>query len=568
MQAPSSAIETPFGALIERAFSTSSASPPPQHFVHLLETGDDALLARIHLIRAAKQTIDIQTFIWSNDDTGRYVIRELVRAAERGVAVRLIVDQWVASLAEDVTPELVASVATAHPNLTVKSYNPGPRFNPPKQEMAERAIKDFKALNQRMHNKLFVVDGVAGIAGGRNVENDYYDRGERRNYRDRDALVIGPVVGDMRKSFEDYWSYERCLAVDSLPDVAGLIARDQVAPLASLQGFDADDSFDDLDSRASDPRETERRFIQRAFSAPKVRFVADEPGKNPSAGLAGGGRTTDALRALVVKAETTLVMQSPYLVFDANAEEALKQLRTRRPGIDILISTNSLASTDNLMAYSYAHKQRKKIVRDFKLRIFELKPLPGDMAVLLPRHPILAKRLVEKQRRGDAPQPSEDNKFESAEVHMSLHAKTYVVDQRAAWIGSFNLDPRSENLNTETALIVEDAEVARTVEASISRDIAPQNSWTIARREKPPIRNRFSGPIGAILERSRSLGFWPFEYTESFELKEGRPPVPCFDREFYRNYRPIGPFPGVSQPVKDVEMNLLQAFGSIVEPIL
>jgi phosphatidylserine/phosphatidylglycerophosphate/cardiolipin synthase-like enzyme len=567
VQAHSSAIATPFEELIRRAFARSSASPPP-HFIDLLETGDDALLARIHLIRAATKTIDIQTFIWSNDATGRWMILELVQAAKRGVEVRLIVDQWVASQAADITPALAASVATAHPNLNARSYNPGLRFTPTPQEFAEHAIKDFKSLNQRMHNKLFLVDGVAGIAGGRNIENDYYDRGERRNYRDRDALVIGPVVGDMRKSFDDYWSYERCVPIESLLDVADLIEREQVVPLDSQHGFDIGDEFDDLDSRASDPEEIRRRFVDRAFSAAKVGFAADAPGKNVSPGLGGGGRTTDALRKLVGQAEAILVMQSPYLVFDEIAVQAVEELRKRRPDVDILISTNSLASTDNLFAYSYAHKQRKKVVRDFKLRIFELKPEPGDMAALLPRAAVLKERLAETRARGESSRPSDDNKFESTEVHMSLHAKTYVVDHHTAWIGSFNLDPRSENLNTETALIIEDPEIARAVEGGILRDIAPQNSWTIGRREKPPIRNYVSGPIGAVLERSPWLKFWPFEYTESFELKEGKRPVSCFDREFYRNYEPVGPFPGVAQPVKDVEMNLLQTFGSIVEPIL
>jgi phosphatidylserine/phosphatidylglycerophosphate/cardiolipin synthase-like enzyme len=561
-------VNTPFDALIQQAFTAAGPAKSPPHFIGLLETGDDALLARIHLIRAATRTIEIQTFIWSNDETGRYLIHELVRAAERGVEVRLIVDQWVASLAADITPALAAAIVTAHPNVKLRSYNPGPRFSSTTQEIAAGAIKDLKSLNQRMHNKLFLVDGIVGIAGGRNVENDYYDRGERRNYRDRDALVIGRVVGDMRRSFEDYWSYDRSLPVESLLDVAELIERDEVMPLSAHEGFDFGDEFDDVDSRASDSREIQRLFVERAFSASKVSFVADEPGKNVGSDLSGGGRTTDALRELVVGAEEALVMQSPYLVFDEAAERAVEELRRRRPNVEILISTNSLAATDNLFAYAYAHKQRKKVVRDFRLRIFELKPAPGDTEALFPRYPVLKQQLAEKEARGEAAEPPEDNKFESRDVHMSLHAKTYVVDHRTAWIGSFNLDPRSENLNTETALIIEDEAVAGAVEASILRDMAPRNSWTIARREKPPIRNHFSGPIGAMLERSPWIRFWPFEYTESFELKEGQEPVSCFDPEFYRSYDPIGPFPEVSQPVKDVEMNLLQAFGTIAEPIL
>ena len=205
-------MKSPLRDLVERCRDT--------HFVRVLETGDEALLARIHLARAATRSICVQTFIWGNDEVGRCLVWELIEAAKRGVKVRVIVDQWVAALTANVTLDLVGFVVTAHQNFAAKSYNPRFGFDPDKFEVAGQALRDFKGVNQRMHNKLFLVDDALAVTGGRNVENDYYDRGELRNYRDRDALVVGPVAQEMRRSFDEYWPYEHSVDPQALPEVA------------------------------------------------------------------------------------------------------------------------------------------------------------------------------------------------------------------------------------------------------------------------------------------------------------------------------------------------------------
>ena len=533
-------MESPLRDLVERSHDA--------HFVRVLETGDEALLARVHLARAATRSICLQTFIWGNDEVGRWLIFELLQAANRGVKVRVIVDQWVAALTPNVTLDLLGFVATAHPNFETKIYNPRLSFDPDQLEVAGQALLGFKRLNQRMHNKLFLVDDALAITGGRNVENDYYDRGERRNYRDRDALVVGPVAEEMRRSFEEYWNFEHSVDLGALPDVAKLIVEGGAARFDTRDDFDLGDQLGDVDAAASDPRAVERSLVEGSHRVRDVHFVADAPGKNPSDGLAGGGLSSDALRRFLGEARERLVLQSPYLVFDEGVVRTVAELRAERPGVDLLVSTNSLAATDNLTAWALASKQRKQVVGDLRLRLFELKPVPEEVQLLLPRYSELCKRLEAKLARGEPLHPLDDNKFEADGVHLSLHAKSYVVDRRAAWIGSFNLDPRSQNLNTEVGLVIQDEEFARAVEASILRDAAPENSWTVA-----------PGPESLLPSLS---------YSDCFDLLPGHEPVSCFAPDFRDRYTAVGPYPGVSQPVGDVEMAVLQAMATLAEPIV
>ena len=173
--------------------------PPDQHQknkVALLDIGEEALLLRIHLIRSARHSIAMQTIIWVNDETGRLLMYEMIQAAKRGVQVQLLVDHFVS----DKHPEVAAFLATVHPNLKIKLYNPivgqfsDHRIAPSTLDQLTRLLSDFNKVNQRMHNKIFIVDNQIAVTGGRNNQNAYYDQARGMNYRDRDILVTGPVV--------------------------------------------------------------------------------------------------------------------------------------------------------------------------------------------------------------------------------------------------------------------------------------------------------------------------------------------------------------------------------------
>lgn len=395
------------------------AAHPGQSGVYVLDTGNEALIARAWLADHARTSIDVQYFIWSVDNIGILAAESLLRAAERGVRVRVIVDD----LMMKAPPESLLAL-DRHPNIDIRIYNP---------KWTDLSIR---GLNQRMHDKLLVVDGVVAITGGRNMAGEYYDYSHEFNYRDRDALVVGDAVRAMQASFDRFWQSELSVKADALfqrpvnPDdlyrylhrYAGVPENFSPAVRAAI-----------ADAPAAFPR------IAGAMAWGDVEFIGDRPGKNKDLTmLGGGGLTTTALARLVDEARERVVIQSPYLVLSAEAKALFRRARAR--GVRIRIDTNSLGSTDNTGAFSGYRSQRAELLR-MGLEIYEFKPGPG--------RPI----------RG-------------------LHAKTLVVDSKVAFIGTYNLDPRSQNLNTEVGVIVRNEALARSVEATIEKDIA--NSWNAA----------------------------------------------------------------------------------------
>ena len=179
----------------------------PSHRLLLLESGQDALLARINLIRAARQRLDVQSFIYAEDDAGYFVMQELLAAARRGVKVRVLLDQLFS--VDDV--RLVTALARAHVNFELRLYNP-----------------TFTRFNQRMHNKLLLADGTIGITGGRNYQDRYFDWDPAFNYRDRDILVAGPAAQQMQESFDIFWRHPRSVPVAALRDVRRRLAAGEV----------------------------------------------------------------------------------------------------------------------------------------------------------------------------------------------------------------------------------------------------------------------------------------------------------------------------------------------------
>jgi len=453
------------------------------HYIHVLDVGDEALLARVHLIRTSQKTIHIQTFIWANDESGRYVVYELLQAAKRGVKVKIIVDQW---KSRNVS-HLVAFMATAHPNMEVKTYNPAARkVKPSTLRLIPETLLKFRKINQRMHNKTLIIDGRIAITGGRNYENDYYDRGVTRNFKDRDVLVVGPVVGEITDSFMEYWDFELTIPSQDLIDIAKLIKDESFERLDSRKSFRLGNLFNETDRFADNADYIRKTFIENIFKVNKVRFVFDRPGKNEKFGLRGGGRATFELAKILFEAKESIVAQTPYLVLDRATVKGVQRLRDKNPDLDILISSNSLAATDNIYAYSFSYKQKKLFVQDLRFRVFELKPVPTDIVEMMPRYTLKMDHREKQVDIGSVNSLSQEknmNTVESKEKHLCVHAKSFVIDDKIAWIGSFNLDPRSVHLNTEVGLVIWDVDVAMAIKNNILRRMPP--TW-------PSIRLRAS----------------------------------------------------------------------------
>ena len=537
------------------------------HYIHVLNIGDEALLVRVHLIRAAQRSIYIQTFIWANDESGRYMVYELLQAAKRGVEVKIIVDRW---KLENVS-QLVAFMATAHVNMEVKTYNPAAgQVRPSALRFIPEMLLKFRKVNQRMHNKTFIIDNKVAITGGRNYENDYYDRGRTRNFKDRDVLVAGPVVVEILGSFMEYWDFELTIPSQDLIDIAKLIANGSFENFDSRKSFRLGGLFNDTDRLADNADYIRKTFIDNIFKVNKVQFVFDKPGKNDSFGLRGGGRATAELAKIIFEAKESIVAQTPYLVLDRVTVKGVQRLRKKNPDLDILISSNSLAATDNIYAYSFSYKQKKLFVQDLRFRVFEFKPVPKDIVEMMPRYALKIdhQEPLDSESVDSLSQEKNMNTAESKERHLCVHAKSFVIDDKIAWIGSFNLDPRSVHLNTEVGLVIWDEKVAKAIKDNILRDMAPQNSWTIGKRKEVPLISSFSGLLGDIVQRAPFIDVWPFRYTASFMLKEGGEIVPFYHDNFYKNYYSVGSFPDVGLSLREVEIRLLKAFSGVVMPII
>ena len=421
----------------------------------VLERGEHALLARAWLVDNARRSIEVQYFIWSTDNIGILASEALLRAAQRGVAVRVIVDD----LLVDAPDETLLALAH-HPNVDIRIYNPVHSVGVPWYRRLYYLVTDFRGANQRMHDKTLIVDSELAITGGRNMADEYFDYDQSYNFRDRDALVIGAVVPAMRSSFERFWANPLAVPVERLIEQGGherVSDADAERIYGELAAYAAAAANFAPEVRAAiDAIPDDFASLAAGLAWGRVDFINDEPGKNEGMdGLAGGGLSTAALAALLATAEREVSIQSPYLVLSEPAFALFRELRSR--GVQIRISTNSLASTDNLQAFSGYIDLREELLTA-GIEVFEYRPDPKVQAEIMARHAVA---------RATTPV-------------FAVHAKTLVVDRRVVYVGTYNLDPRSENLNTEVGVVIHDVAQAAAVAAAIDTDMQPGNSWNAA----------------------------------------------------------------------------------------
>ncbi len=538
------------------AHMQNGVDPMFNNYVSIINSGNDALLLRIHLIRNSCRSIKIQTFIWKNDECGQLVLYELVRAAMRGVNVEVIVDQ----LMSENDPQLLAAVATIHPNLHVKYYRPPAKSSDAsKLRTLPMALVFFRSTNQRMHNKIMLFDDAIAITGGRNFDNHYYSQSTNMNFIDRDALITGPLIPRIVESFEKYWKYRHSVSLDELRDVSRVIKRGDYEQFTISEDFPFDEQFGELNRNADDYGLIKEVFVNPLAKVNKVEFLADKPGKNKMKtvlGLWGGGAFTKRLKAAIKQTENTMIMQSPYLILGRRNRLMFYGMKKRNPELEVTISTNSFAATDNILAYSANYRLRPAYIEGLKFNVHELKPHPEDLLVHLPNHDKLKQRGREKMERGE----------EDREPFLCVHAKSFVLDDRISYIGTWNLDPRSDNLNTEVGLLIDDERIAAELKAEILEHIHPRNSWVIAKKEMP--LNDLNQLVEGISGLS-PIDIWPIRNTSSFELREGKKPVLVGHEDFYENYKDVGGFPetdGLSS--KQILTHLYKVLGKSIIPVL
>lgn len=448
----------------ELAFIDSQiTSHPNQSGIYVLDKGEEALLARAWLVDNAQKTIEVQYFIWSTDNIGILASEALLRAADRGVKVRVIVDDLLID-----APDKSLLALAKHPNIDIHIYNPQHSVGTPFHKRLLNIAVNFRGVNQRMHDKTFIVDGKLAITGGRNMAAEYFDYNNAYNFRDRDALLLGDVAKSMQTSFEKFWSSPLSAPVEELYDGLGLMQKHVKVKDDEIQNI-----YQELHNYAKNPENFSAENLNAIQNIPTafmrlaeqitwtdVEFISDTPGKNKMKYLlGGGGASTLKLAQLVESANEQIVIQSPYLVMSNQAQNLFKSAIKR--GVKVRINTNSLASTDNIQAFSGYRNQRDQLIK-MGIEIFEYKPDPQIKQQLV-------RQVVLQNIRPPV---------------FAIHAKTMVVDNKSVYIGTFNFDPRSQNLNTEVGVIVQNENLAKNVQQAIEIDMRPENSWNAA-TDKP-----------------------------------------------------------------------------------
>lgn len=560
-------VESPLLALGDQAIAASREGAPVHH-VTLLDRGQDALIARLHLVRAARESIELQSFIYDTDDSGLLMLDELLAAARRGVKVRILLDQ----LYGLPDPGLQAALSGAHPNLELRLYNPtfGEAETQPLQ-YAAGILCCFRKFNRRMHTKLLRVDGKVGVTGGRNIQDRYFDWGEAYNYRDRDILVAGPVVRAMGENFDAFWNFPLSVPAEALRDVADRLLREGKVPRHRLldPARETPPRVQAMRVAITDGAAVHERLAPLTLQVGRVEFYADLPDKHVGEQPAQEDASL-AMRDLVDSTRAELVVQTPYLVLSRPARRLFREMHEREEPPLVIVSTNSLAATDAFPVYAMSHKYKRLYLRELGFRIYEYKPYPEDAPIDVAATGALGERTATLPifGSGSAGSASGPVPLKRAGVRVGLHAKSIVVDDRIGVVGSHNFDPRSDNLNTESMVVVHDPEFAAALRASIQRDMVPANAWTIARQEKPPIFSGLNYSLGKISEKLPIFDIWPFPYATSFELREGCNPLPRDHPRFYECYEDVGAFPEVDLPLKTVYTRILTAFGAGLVPIL
>ncbi len=420
---------------------------PGKSAIVLLDTGREAFNSRIALADAAEASLDAQYYIWNADTTGRLLADRLLRAAERGVRIRLLLDDYGVGNKDNALFAL-----DTHANVQVRVYNPfseGFRSGLPKWTTLATG---FGRLNRRMHSKTYIVDNSFAIVGGRNIGDEYFDARQDMNHRDRELLAAGPVVTNVNKQFDEMWNSQWSIPISAL--VSFKLSPDELQQkYLGLSEFARD--VNNRPYPLPDHEDQRQQLIDNWFAtatwAP-AEFVYNPPE------ITGGDEVkgtviADHLIKLLNAAQSEILVESAYFIISDELLQQVGPLLEKNIRIEAL--TNSLVTTDVWTIHAGYTRNRKEIIRR-GIGLYEFRP---DAAS--------CKRLVENQQ------------LDCADFEFSLHSKSVVFDRKVVYVGSFNLNPRSRYLNTETALIVHDPALAERIAQDIEENMQPENSWHV-----------------------------------------------------------------------------------------
>ena len=419
---------------------------------YLLSDNSDAFVARFALATAAKKTLDIQYYIMHNDASGEYLAYALLAAADRGVHVRVLVDDINLS-GRDSSLKMLSQ----HDNIEIRIFNP--LTNRDWFRNIEIIINLDRA-GRRMHNKVFIADDAVAIIGGRNIGDEYFDDRNSLNFVDLDLLTTGPIVSDVSQSFNDFWLSHWATAIEDLSKVR--VMKNQLKAVRIRLKDRWRRARNTHYFHSLQQSELTQKIISKKipYIWAEAKLFYDSPDKlsvNSQEKITHFGPD---IMPYFEQAKDELLIASPYFV---PGKEGIQWLNSKQQlGIRIKVLTNSLAATDVIAVHAGYKKYRCDLLQA-GINLFELKPTARYLHSKV-------KKLIESSSTA------------------SLHAKYIVVDQRYVFIGSANIDPRSHTLNTEIGVMVDSKELAKEAAEIFKRTTSQKNSYRLLLEQKTPAR--------------------------------------------------------------------------------
>jgi putative cardiolipin synthase len=418
-----------------RRWAELEVQHPGESGFAMLRYGRNAFTLRVAAADLAEKTLDLQVYIWESDETGAILAERLIRAADRGVRVRLLLDDMGVAASD-------AGIASmdAHPNIEIRIFNPFAHRN---YSMIDFAT-DLDRVNHRMHNKSMVMDNSFAVIGGRNIGDHYFGVNTDTNFRDLDIMAVGPIVRDISHVFDRFWQGEWAVPIEVLVDrpytMADLqTARARLGKSIAIGNYpyDIDEDIETLNAEFETVQE-------KVIWAPGA-VVWDDPADIYEDDAAG--KLILALRRKFETVQESYTLESAYFVVGDRGVANVEGMIDR--GVEVRILTNSLASNDVLAAHA-GHANYRKQLLEVGAQVYELRPDGG---------------VIKKTWKGES--------------KAGLHTKAMVFDDESLFIGSFNLDPRSANINTEAGLYVESPELSAQLLAYMKEGILPINSYRL-----------------------------------------------------------------------------------------
>ena len=434
----------------------------------LLNDGPTALDWRLRAIDSATESIDLQTFLWTVDTVGSLVLDHLVTAAERGVAVKLLVDDSFLLGKDDILLELAH-----HTNIEYRIYNPYKRRSDSVATRQALNLAEFHRLDHRMHNKAMIVDNRVAIVGGRNLADEYFGLHAVANFRDLEVIVGGPIVRDVSAEFDGYWNDPWAVPIESLSHVKHTPADLDAARAVREVNVHIHAEQSDAERLAA-----WRDLVARAVDGSGTLFADKPPEENPADAGEAPVQVANALMAMIDAASDEVLIVSAYLIPTPELEGAVERAVSR--GVRIRMLTNSIRSNNHLTAHS-AYRNHIQTLLDNGAELHEVRIDAND------RNIYMLSPIEEKQ--------------------LALHAKALVIDNDKVFIGSANLDPRSLRINTEMGFLIESEALNAEVRKAVTPDFSTTNSWQLQFDEQGQVVwvshdvTLTSQPAASILQR-------------------------------------------------------------------